>query len=112
MIHRVVDQIADGFASGASGLVSGIAGSIKGVGKSVMTGLDKPFTQLIGKEGPHRIADRAADGVVDAGVNFFNQGIIGTAKTAGKGIMRALDQPLEQLKGMNMGKLEMPWRKK
>ena len=112
MIHRAVDQVADGIANGASGLVSSVAGSIKGVGKSVMSGLDKPFTDLTGKEGPHRMADRAADGIVDAGVNFVNQGIIGSVKTAGKGIMRALDQPFEQLKGMNMGKLGMPWRKR
>ena len=106
MIHRVVDSIADGLASGAQGFVSSVAGAIKGVGESVMRGLDKPFTDLTGKEGPHRILDRAADGVVGAGVNALNQGLIGSTKMAGESLMKALDQPLEQVKGL--GKMEMP----
>ncbi len=112
MIHRVVDSVMDGIAGGATGLVNSVTGSIKGVGKSVVTGLDRPFEDLTGKKGPLNIADRAADGFLDAGVNFFNQGVVGSLKTAGKGVMRALDQPLEQIKGMNMGKMELPWRKR
>jgi hypothetical protein len=109
-MHRMIDKVADGVANGITGFVGTAAGAIKGLGKSVMTGLDKPFNEITGKEGPHRILDRAADGIVDAGVNFVDNGVVGTARTAGKGIMRALDQPLEQIKGM--GKFEMPWKKR
>ena len=105
MIHRVVDSIADGLASGAQGFVSSVAGAVKGVGESVMRGLDKPFTDLTGKEGPHRIIDRAADGVVGAGINALNQGVIGSYKMLGEGLMKALDQPLEQVKGISEMKL-------
>ena len=106
MIHRVVDSIADGLASGVQGFVSSAAGAFRGVGESVMRGLDKPFTDLTGKEGPHRIIDRAADGVAGAGVNALNQGLIGSTKMVGEALMRALDHPLEQIKGL--GKMEMP----
>lgn len=112
MIHRALDSVLDGIASGATGLVGSITGSIKGVGKSVVNGLDRPFEDITGKKGPINIADRAADGFLDAGMNFFNQGVVGSLKTAGKGVMRALDQPFEQLKGGNLGKFEMPWRKR
>jgi len=101
----MVDNVLDGVASGATGLVSGVSGAVKGVGKSVMSGLDKPFNALTGKEGPHRMADRAADGFVDAGVGFVNTGIVGSVQKFGKGIMRALDHPLEQL---HLDKMEMP----
>lgn len=107
MVHRMVDSVLDGIANGAQGFVSSVAGAVKGVGKSVMGGLDKPFSALLpGKEGPHRIIDRAADGIIDAGVNLANQGFIGSAKTAGEAVMKALDHPLEQVRGM--GKFELP----
>lgn len=105
MIHRVVDSILDGIADGASGFVSSAAGAIKGAGESVMRGLDKPFTQLTGKEGPHRMIDRAVDGVIDSGVNAINQGLIGTAKMAGESVMKALDHPPEQI---GLDKAEFP----
>jgi len=106
MVHRIVDDVLDGLADGAQGLVSSIAGAVRGVGESVMGALDKPFSALLpGKEGPHRIIDRAADGIVSAGVNAVNQGLIGSARIAGEGIMKALDHPLEQIKGLELPKL-------
>jgi hypothetical protein len=107
MIHRAIDNILDGLANGATSLVNSISGAIRGVGKSVMGGLDKPFTDLTGKQGPHRIIDRAADGAINAGVNFVDNGIIGTARTLGKGVMSSLDHPLEQLE-VGKGKIELP----
>ncbi|KKN87048.1 hypothetical protein LCGC14_0263180 [marine sediment metagenome] len=104
-LHRVVDSVLDGVANGVTGFVNSAAGAVKGAGKSVMAGLDKPFTDITGKQGPHRIIDVAADGAIDAGVNFVNQGIVGSAKKAGEGVMRALDHPLEQ---MGLDKLEPP----
>lgn len=107
MVHRAVDNILDGFANGASGFVSSIANAVKGVGKSVMSGLDKPFTDLTGREGPHRILDRAADNLIDAGVNFLNDGVIGSAKIAGEGVMKAMDHPIEQVE-QGISKLPLP----
>lgn len=102
--HRSIDAIANGVADGVRGFMDAAAGAVKNAGKTLMGALDKPFAQVTGKEGPHRIIDRAADGVVDAGTNFIDQGVIGTAKKAGEGIMRALDQPIEQVGGV----IEMP----
>lgn len=104
MVHRMVDNVVDGIANGASGFVSSTANAVKGVGKSMMSGLDGPFQELTGRQGPHRIIDRAADAFVDSGVNFLNQGVIGSARTLGKGVMSALDQPLEQIDGEMKGK--------
>lgn len=95
--HRVVDSIANGVANGATGLISAGANAVKGAAESVMKALDTPFTQVTGKEGPHRIIDRAADGAVDAAVNLIDAGAIGTAKKVGEGVMKALDQPPEQI---------------
>lgn len=103
--HRVVDDVINGFANGAKGFVGGTAGAVKGAGKSIMGALDKGFTQVTGKVGPHRIIDRVADGIIDAGVNFTNQGLIGSAQIAGEAVMKALDQPVEQVKGLSEMKL-------
>lgn len=97
MIHKVVDSVLDGVANAVTGFGTSMAGAVKGAGESLMRGLDKPFTDLTGKEGPHRMIDLAVDGAIDAGVNFVNQGVIGSARIAGKGIVNALDQPLQQL---------------
>ena len=105
MIHNMVDSVLDGVANGVTGFVNSIAGGIEGAGESVMRGLDKPFTDITGRVGPHRMIDDAVDGVIDAGVNFVNQGLVGSARIAGKGVMHALDQPMEQL---GLGKLELP----
>jgi len=95
--HRVVDSIANGVANGVTGLISAGANAVKGAAETVMKALDTPFTQVTGKEGPHRIIDRAADGAVDAAVNLIDAGAIGTAKKVGEGVMKALDQPPEQI---------------
>lgn len=105
MVHRVIDSVMDGIADGATGLVSGAANAVRSTGGAVMKGLDKPFTELTGKEGPHRIFDRAANGLLNAVVNAANQGFIGSIRTAGKGIMSALDHPLEQI---GKGKMSLP----
>lgn len=111
MVHRIIDSVMDGFANGATGLVNGVAGAVKGVGKSVMTGLDKPFTGLTGREGPHRMVDRAADGFINSGTNFIDNGVIGSARTFGKGIMSALDHPLQQL-GLDKSKMPEIFKRK
>ena len=103
--HRVIGNIMDGLANGINGLGNGVVTAIEGVGESVMSALDKPFTGVTGMQGPHRAIDQAAKGAINAGVNFASQGIIGSAKTAGEGIMEALDHPLEQV---GKGKFELP----
>lgn len=95
--HRVVDAIANGIADGVRGLLGAAVGAAQGAAETVMRALDTPFTQVTGKEGPHRVIDRAADGAADAGVNFIESGVIGTAKKVGEGIMKALDHPTEQV---------------
>ncbi len=97
--HRVVDNIADGVVGGIDGFGNAAVGAVKGMGKAVMGGLDKPFAAIAGgREGPHRIFDRLADGAVDGLTNFASTGVIGSVKKAGKGLMSALDHPLEQIK--------------
>jgi len=105
MIHRVVANILDGMADAVTGFVNQVALTIKTPGEAVMRGLDKPFTEVTGKEGPHRVVDIVADGAIDAGVNFINQGVVGSAKRFGDAVMTALDQPLEQT---GVGKIELP----
>lgn len=95
--HRMVGGLADSLANGAKGAISGVLGSVQNAGKSVMTGLDGPFHSVTGKEGPHRIVDRLADGAVNATTNLIEVGAIGTAQKLGEGVMKALDQPIEQL---------------
>lgn len=108
--HRIVDSVVNGIAGGATGLVSSLASAVKGAGEGLMAGLDKAFPKFATKAGPHRIADYAADGIVDAGVNLVNQGLIGSAKIAGEGFMKALDQPLDQVKGIT--EMKLPFGKK
>ena len=103
--HRVIGNIMDGAANGINGLGNGVVGAVEGLGESVMSALDKPFTGVTGMQGPHRAIDKAAKGAIDAGVNFASQGVIGSAKTAGEGLMKALDHPLEQV---SKGKFELP----
>ncbi len=103
--HRVIGNIAGGIVNAINGLGNGVVGAIKGVGESVMSALDKPFTGVTGMQGPHRAIDQVARGAIEAGVNFASQGIIGSAKTAGEGLMKALDHPLEQV---GKGKFELP----
>ena len=95
--HRIVDEIADGLVDGANSLGQSAANAVKGAGETIMRGLDGPFTAITGKQGPHRILDRFADGTIDAISNFFGQGVIGSIKKEGEAVMKALDQPCEQL---------------
>lgn len=105
MIHRVAANIMDGLADAVTGFVNQVATTIKTPGEAVMKGLDKPFTEITGKEGPHRVVDIVADGAIDAGVNFINQGVVGSARKFGDAVMAALDQPLQQT---GLGKIELP----
>jgi len=99
MPHRMVDNIADGLVSAVDGFGNSAVNAVKGAGKAVMGGLDKPFAALAAeREGPHRMADRLADGFVDGLTNFGKNGVIGSIKMVGKSVMSALDQPLEQMK--------------
>lgn len=98
MPHRLVDSVADGLVGGADNFGNSAVGAVQNAGKAVMSGLDKPFTMITGREGPHRILDRAADGVTNAFKNFASTGVVGSIQTLGKGIMSALDQPIEQIK--------------
>lgn len=95
--HRVVDEIADGLVDGANNLGQSAAGAVKGAGETIMRGLDGPFKAITGKEGPHRIIDRFFDGTIDAISQFAGQGVLGSIKREGEAIMRALDQPPEQI---------------
>ena len=95
--HRVVDDIADGIAGGATRLVDSAASAVKGAGETLMRALDGPFTSITGKTGPHRMIDLALDGFIDAGTNVIDSGMIGSARIAGKGIMSALDLPSKEI---------------
>jgi hypothetical protein len=95
--HRVIDNILNGFADGFQGLVDSGANAIKNAGKRVMGAVNTPFKEITGVDGPLEMVDKAADGFVDAGVNFVDRGIIDSAKTAKEGVMRALDQAPEQI---------------
>lgn len=95
--HRVVDDVLNGIASGVTGLITSGASAIKNTGRTITSALDKPFQEVTGKEGPIKMLDPLGEGIVDAGVNFVDDGIIGTAKIAKEGVMEALDQPTEQI---------------
>ncbi len=98
MPHRLVDSIVDGLVSGIDGFGNAAISAVQNAGKAVMSGLDKPFSAVTDREGPHRIIDRAADGATGAIRNIASTGFVGSIKTTGKGIMSALDHPLEQIK--------------
>lgn len=97
--HRMIGQIGDGITTGVKAAVGGVAGAVQGAGKSIVRGVDTPFKTAIGKESPLHIVDALADGVVNAGVNFIDNGVIGSAQILGEGVMKALDKPYEQLAG-------------
>jgi len=94
--HRLVGDVADGAVSAVRSVIDGGAAAMKGAGKTLMRALDEPFTAITGKEGPHKIADRLADGAIDTGLNFVDNGIIGSIQKAGDTVMRALDHLPEQ----------------
>lgn len=95
--HGIVDGIADGVAGGAKALVSSVASGLRGVGGSLQTALDAPFNAIGAPEQPLRVADRALNGFVAGAANAISQGTIGSLQTTGKGIVNALNHPVEQL---------------
>jgi len=94
--HRIVDGIATGLIDSVRGVGNSVTGSVKGAGEKIMRALDEPFSAVTDKEGPHRVAHRLANGLIDAGVNFVDKGIVGSTKMAGEAVMRALDHVPEQ----------------
>lgn len=106
--HRMVDSMASGVINGVERFISSSANAIKGAGDTIVSGLDKPFKDITGKEGPIMILGILGDGFIGAGTNFVDNGIIGSVKIAGETVMKALDQPIEQL-GLptDMGKLDL-----
>lgn len=94
--HRIVDGVATGLIDAVRGVGNSVTGSVKGAGEKIMRALDEPFSAVTDKEGPHRIAHRLANGLIDAGVNFVDKGIVGSTKMAGEAVMRALDHVPEQ----------------
>lgn len=94
--HRAVDEVATDLIGAVRGIGNSVIGTVRGTGEKIMRVLDQPFSAITDKEGPHRIAHRLADGVIDAGVNFVDSGIVGSAQKAGEAVMRALDHLPEQ----------------
>ena len=94
--HRKVDEVATGLIGAVRGIGNSVTGSVKDAGEKIMRALDEPFSAVTDKEGPHRVAHRLANGLIDAGVNFVDSGIIGSAKIAGEAVMKALDHVPEQ----------------
>jgi hypothetical protein len=103
--HRVVGGALENLANSINNIGDSATKTVEEVGETMMSALDKPFTGLTGIEGPHRAVDAAAKGAIDSGSIFFSEGIIGGAKTAGEGLMKTLDHPLEQI---GKGKLGVP----
>jgi len=97
--HRMVDGLLDGLADSAKSMVGSVIGGAKGAGADLSQALDKPFKEITGMEGPHHMIDRALNGYADAVQNSISIGAIGSLQKVGKGISRALDHPLEQLRG-------------
>ncbi len=95
--HRMVGVVVDGIAGGVSGVGNGLVNSAKGIGSQVMGALDKPFTMVTHKQGPHHIVGRLVDGTLDAGANVADKGILGSVREEGAAIMRALDQPFDAI---------------
>lgn len=94
--HRAVDEIVTGLIGAVRGIGNSVTGTVKGTGEKIMRVLDQPFGAITDKEGPHRIAHRLADGLIDAGVNFVDTGIVGSVQKSGAAVMRALDHLPEQ----------------
>ncbi len=106
--HRVIDGMLDKVASGATGLVNSVGGTIRSTGAQITDALDKPF-EMVGIQGPHHMVDRALNGMGGAITDFVDNGVIGSARAAGKGVMSALDHPIEQLSGV--GAMKFKFRK-
>lgn len=94
--HRKVDEVATGLIDAVRGIGNSVTSNVKAAGEKLMRALDEPFSAVTDKEGPHRVAHRLANGLIDAGVNFADAGIIGSVKIAGEAVMKALDHVPEQ----------------
>lgn len=106
--HRQVDKVFSGIVDSVTGLFNSGAGAVKNAGRSITNALDTPFREATGKEGPIKMLDPIGDGIIDAGVNFVDNGIIGSARTAKEGVMKALDHAPETI-GFppDLGKLDI-----
>lgn len=107
--HRILDEVADSLATGVRGVGNGLVNTAKGMGSQVMSALDRPFSMVTDKQGPHRILDRFVNGSVDAAVNAVDSGVLSSLQKEGEAIMYALDQPPEQT-GLppDLGQLQLP----
>lgn len=94
--HGVAGSILDGLADGAKGLVSTITGGVQGVGNSLQSALDGPFKAVGGPEQPLRAVESLLDGIIGSAQNVINAGAVGSLQMAGRGIVKALDHPVEQ----------------
>ncbi len=105
--HRVVGGVADGLVSGVRGLGNSLVGAVKGGGAALTSAIDRPFQMVMHKPGPIKVVDTLANSALDAGVNFVDKGIVGSVQIVGNGIMKALDQPLDEIGkgGFSMPKL-------
>lgn len=95
--HRVVDNMVGGIFKSIEDLARSGVNSIRSAGKNLIKTLDTPVQDITGKEGPIYMVDRVADGIVDAGTNFIEDGVIDSAKKAKEGAMKAMDHPVEEL---------------
>lgn len=100
---EVVDQVAGGAAGAVKGVVSSVAGGIQGAGAQIQSAVDKPFQALGVPESPLRIVDKPISGVVSAGQNFVNRGVIESVETVGRGITDGLDEVPKTLTGLGRG---------
>lgn len=108
--HRVVGEGLDSVVNGINSAGRSVVGAVQQAGKSIVLGLDKPFRSVTGKEGPIMIIDKLGDGAVNAAENVAERGFFGTIQTAGSGIQKALDHPLNQISS-GMGKFHFPGSK-
>ena len=76
-------------------LLEDVAGGAKSVGATVAGALDT-VPGIVGVRGPHNIGAALLDGTVDSWLAF------------GRGVKKALDQPLDDL-GIPLGGMRLPW---
>jgi hypothetical protein len=107
--HRIIDGVVNGIADGVNKLGNSLLGTVTSAGHEVMNALDKPVAQVTKKQGPHRAVDKALDGAAAALQNVGQSGVVGSLKTVGEGVMKALDHPVDQFgippKDIGLGKL-------
>lgn len=107
--HRMGSKMADDAANGVSQAIRDVGGTARQIGGTIMQTLDRPFQDVLGMKGPHRVVDSLANGGLRAGENFMTNGVIGSVKQLGEGISQALDQPMDQLGNVGAG-VKMPFK--